>query len=156
MFWLGPDSCVFLLFLLLWFCLLVSFGLFVWFVLWGFCVCLFVVFFNLMDVNIILLESLLHCIPVKCDCLPQILANFYTNCVRICLPWVGRAATSQPTLLPPTAHFAKVCRGIFSQCGLESPSLHILQWHKEYRNIDKCTELQFLQNLAAPFPSHCF
>lgn len=128
MFWLGPDSCVFLLFLLLWFCLLVSFGLFVCFVLWGFCVCLFVVFFfNLMDVNIILLESLLHCIPLKCACLPQILANFYSNCVRIRLPWAGRAATSQPTLLPPSAHFAKMCRDIFSQCGLEGPSLYILQ-----------------------------
>lgn len=90
------------------------------------CVCL-LFFFNLMDVNIILLESLLHCIPVKCACLPQILANFYSSCVRICLPWAGRAATSQPTLLPPTAHFAKVCRGIFSQCGLVDPSLYILQ-----------------------------
>lgn len=48
----------------------------------------------------------------KCACLPQILPNLYSICVRICLPREARAATSQPTLLPPAAHFAKMCRDV--------------------------------------------
>lgn len=45
---------------------------------------------------------------------------------------------------------------IFSQCVLESPSLYIFQNYEEYLNIDEYIEMQFLQSLAALFPSPCW
>lgn len=93
----------------------------------------FFFFGNQIDTNIILLGSLLHFIPVKCfTSVPapprQILPNLYSICVRICLPQQVGAATSQPSLLPPAAHFAKVYRDVayFFTVWFEGPfTVHI-------------------------------
>lgn len=64
----------------------------------------------------------------KCVCLSQILPNLYSTCVRIFLPQDVRAATSQSTLLPPAAHFAKVFRDaayFFTVCVGGPLAIHI-------------------------------
>lgn len=69
---------------------------------------------NQIDLNIVWLKCWLHCISVKHFtthvCVSQILPNLYSICVGIFLPQEVRAATSQSTLLPPAARFAKAFR----------------------------------------------
>lgn len=93
---------------------------------------------NQIGMNIILLGSLLHCIPLEgfgsVPTSPQILPNLYSICVRICLPQEVRGASNQAPLLPPAAHFAKVfCWFVF---------FHSVVWKASH-----CTYFSVMENI---------